>query len=195
MVHCSYCSVLYSVGVHCTPVVLWFIVLTVVCCSWFSHGFWSVLHVVALHWIVIYCVPCCILLNVSSLCSIVIQSVLCCICCTVLDCVVWFTGLGASDGSGCTETENPAAPGTVQWCILAGDASQKTTCEPSISLGQCLNICDHWQWHWPLAVNMVHCVLALCKASVCAEMKELHTFVGGSWCFDDGNFEDVCVHV
>ena len=117
------------------------------------------------------------------------------LCCTVLDCVVWFTGLGASDGSGCTETENPAAPGTVQWCILAGDASQKTTCESSISLGQCLNICDHWQWHWPLAVNMVHCVLALCKASVCAEMKELHTFVGGSWCFDDGDFEDLCACV
>ena len=112
-----------------------------------------------------------------------------------MDCAVWFAGLGASDGSGCTETENPAAPGTIQWCILAGDASQTTTCESSISLGQCLNICDHWQWHWPLTINMVHCVSALCKASVCAEMKELHTFVGGSWCFDDGDFEDACACV
>lgn len=33
MVHCSCWGVLYSVGVHYTPVVLWFIVPTVVCCT------------------------------------------------------------------------------------------------------------------------------------------------------------------
>lgn len=33
VVHCSCWGVLYSVGGHYTPVVLWFIVPTVVCCT------------------------------------------------------------------------------------------------------------------------------------------------------------------
>ena len=156
MVHCSYCSVLYSVGVHCTPVVLWFIVLTVVCCSWFGHGFWSVLHVVALHWIVIYCVPCCILLNVSSLCSIVIQSVLCCICCAVL---YWIVLCGLQDWVPVMEadvqrqkTQRPQGPFSDAY--LQGMPPKRRRVSPPSLLASAWTFVttdsdtDHWQLTW-----------------------------------------------